>query len=144
MTTSTFQCQIGTTDPACPLRLEIWLDQEQIYANDHVEATEIFDYEIEDDEREHELRFVLANKLPEHTEVDSTGAIVRDACLTVKNISFDGIELNHLFGEHTVYHHDFNGSGLWQQDRFYDTLGCNGTASFKFTMPIYLWLLEHM
>ena len=144
MTASTFQCQIGTTDPACPLALEIWLDQDRIYSNDHVQLTEIVDRDIEDDEQEHELRFVLKNKLPEHTQVDSTGAIVRDACLTVTNISFDGIELNHLFGEHARYRHNFNGSGEWTDSQFFETLGCNGTVSFKFTTPIYLWLLEHM
>lgn len=144
MTASKFQCQIGTTDAACPLGLEIWLDQEQIYANNHVQQTEIVDREIEDDDLEHELRFVVKNKTAEHTQVDSTGAIVQDACLTVKNISFDGIELNHLFAEHAVYRHDLNGTAEPRDDKFFEVLGCNGTVTFRFTTPIYLWLLEHM
>jgi hypothetical protein len=124
--------------------MEIWLDNNNIYTNDHVTVPEIVEALVEDDDQAHELRIIVKNKLPEHTEIDAGGVIIKDACLTVKNISFDDIELNHLFAEHSVYRHNYNGTGAWTDDTFFETLGCNGTVSFKFTTPIYLWLLEHM
>jgi hypothetical protein len=144
MNASTFHCQIGTTDPTCPLGLEIWLDADRIYATDHVTVTQLVEATVQDDDQPHELRIIVKNKLPEHTVIDDTGAIIKDACLIIRNICFDDIELNHLFAENSVYRHNYNGTGAWTDDEFFETLGCNGTVTFKFTTPIYLWLLEHM
>jgi hypothetical protein len=38
---------------------------------------------------------------------------------------------------------DFNPPKLIK-DKFYGSMGCNGTITFEFNTPFYLWLLENM
>jgi hypothetical protein len=140
----TISCVINTTDSSVPLGLEIWLDNEQISNYHAVENCQTFEYNLADDEAEHELRFVMKNKTVDHTEINDTGDIVKDACLTIDDVCFDQIKLGHTFQEKAVYTHDFNGTDQLQQHKFYGTMGCNGTVSLKFTTPMYLWLLENM
>jgi hypothetical protein len=135
---------IGTTDPAAGLGVEIWLDGQQIFNQDSVTEDYNFVYELNDADAEHELCFVMKNKTQLHTKIDNDGNIVKDACITVSNLSFDEIALGHVFVEKSVYVHDFNGSGEKTQNKFYGTMGCNGSVNFKFYSPIYLWLLENM
>jgi hypothetical protein len=100
--------------------------------------------EIPDDEGEHEFKFVLKHKTPEHTVIDADGNITSDAVLSIANLAFDDIELGQVFVKQSVYHHDFNGSQAPVEDKFFGTMGCNGHVSLGFTTPIYLWLLENM
>jgi hypothetical protein len=144
MTTSKFHCEFGTTDASCPLGLEIWLDHCMLLDQNHVTQTQTFEHAVADDDCGHLLEFVIKNKTAQHTIIDTQGQIIKDACLTLKKISFDDIELNQLFVQHARYRHNFNGHGDWQDDVFFETLGCNGTVKFEFSTPIYLWLLEHM
>jgi hypothetical protein len=141
---ATISCSIGTTDPVSTLGMEIWLDDLPIYNNDHVSETQTLIYEIDDVEAEHTLKFVLKNKTAEQTQINEAGEIVKDSCLTIANFSFDDIDLGQLFFEHATYEHDFNGTQPKTTDAFYGVMGCNGTVTFKFATPIYLWLLEHM
>ena len=76
--------------------------------------------------------------------IDEAGNIISDAKLTVTNVAFDDIQLGHMLTEKATYAHDFNGTGVMGQHKFYGEMGCNGTVSLKFSTPIYLWLLEHM
>ena len=85
----------------------------------------------------------MKHKIPEHTELDDTGNIVRDVILTISDITFDEIELGKLFLEKSTYTHDFNGSQAVVEDQFFGNMGCNGTVSLKFSAPTYLWLLEN-
>lgn len=137
-------CVINTTDGAAELGLEIWLDDQQIYNQSHVAGRQIFEHEMSDKDAGHELRFVMKNKTAEHTQIDSAGAIVKDACLIIDELAFDDISLGHILTEKAVYTHNFNGSGPETQDKFYGQMGCNGTVSLKFSTPMYLWLLENM
>ena len=144
MTTSTISCTIDTTNPTAALGMEIWLDDQQVFNSEHISESTPVTFAVSDDDGEHELRFVLKNKLAEHTQIDDTGAIVADAMLTVNNMTFEDIELGALLTECTVYQHDVNGTGRLEEHKFYGSLGCNGTATLKITTPIYLWLLESM
>lgn len=144
MTPTEFQCRIGTTDASCPLGLEIWLDNELVLNVEHVQDPVDFAWDIADTDGAHQIRLVIKNKTAEHTKIDAQGHIVQDACLVLEQVRFDDIDFEHLFAEHAVYCHDFNGTGPEQQDTFYRTMGCNGQVTFEFTTPIYLWLLEHM
>jgi hypothetical protein len=135
---------LDTTDATVPLGFEAWINDVKFHDTDHVTGLEQITTEISDDDAEHELRFVLKHKLPEHTRVDETGTIVSDARLVVKDLAFDEIALGHMVTEQAMYTHDFNGTGPSTQDKFYGELGCNGTVNLKFNTPIYLWLLEHM
>ena len=142
--TATFSCMIGTTEASATLGMEIWLDDKQIFNSEHVVETVDCHAEFGDADGEHELRFVMKNKTIDHTQIDSEGKILKDACLTIQDVVFEGIELGHMFIEQAVYTHDFNGTQAEIADKFFDVMGCNGTVSLKFTTPIYLWLLENM
>jgi hypothetical protein len=138
-----FSCTIDSTDYACPLGFEIWIDQNQIFNTEHVTSPVPFVYEMNDDEGEHALKFVLKNKSSDHTKINESGEIVSDARLTISGIEFDEISLAQMFTDLAVYIHDFNGSGTQTQDKFYGEMGCNGTVELQFATPIYVWLLEN-
>ena len=142
--TTTFACQIGTTDSSAAIGLEIWLDHNKIFNTEHVLGTENFHYEFNDNDSEHQLRFIMKHKLPQHTTVNTLGEIVNDARLVINQLEFEEIELTQLFTDKAVYTHDFNGTQDEIEDQFFGEMGCNGTVSLQFTTPIYLWLLENM
>ena len=135
---------ISPSDAACPLGVEVWIDQQQIFNRDHLTATETVQFDVEDNDGEHELRVVLKNKLPQHTKIDAEGNIEKDAVITVRRFEFDEISVDQVIQEQAVYHHDFNGSAAPIQDQFYGSMGCNGTLNLKFSTPVYIWLLENM
>jgi hypothetical protein len=145
MSISTFSCEIGTTNPALSLGMEIWFDDQCVFNQEHVKESQTIKYEFNDDaEGSHELRFVLKNKLSEHTVVDADGKIISDATLTISNISFDEVDCQYLTTTLAEYHHDFNGTAAETQQKFYGSMGCNGTVSLKFSTPVYIWLLENL
>jgi hypothetical protein len=145
MSTTKISCTVGTSDPTAVLGIEVWLDKSIILDTDHVTHEVLpLEFDVDDNDSAHELRFVLKNKTQEHTRVDEDGNIVSDATLTISNLAFEEIELNQIFYNQAVYTHDFNGTGSETNDKFYGTMGCNGTVSLKFSTPIYLWLLESM
>ena len=135
---------IAPTSPTCPFHVEVWLDQSKLLSVDHVTAVVHFEHELDDDDSEHELKLVLQGKLPEHTKIDEQGNIISDATLQISNVTIDELEVEQLFLEKCVYTHNFNNTQPEIPDTFHGIAGCNGTISFKFTTPIYLWLLEYM
>ena len=141
--TTKISCTIGTNDPAAELGLEIWLDDQQLFDTNHV-GDQPLEWQVTEDEADHELRFVMKNKTINHTQIDEHGTILQDSRITIQNLSFDEIALGQLFIDHAEYTHDFNGTKDIVTEKFYGEMGCNGTVSLKFTTPIYLWLLESM
>jgi hypothetical protein len=144
MITASFCCSIATTNPDVPLGLEIWIDNQKLFDQAHVQENHRISADFSNSDGEHELRLVLKNKLSEHTRVDANNTIVSDARISVSDIEFEGIALNQLVPALAEYQHNFNGTGELSTHKFYGELGCNGTVTLKFTTPIYLWLLEHM
>ena len=144
METVKISFDIETSDAECPIGIEIWLDDTVLLSNNHVQEKIAFDYNIGDDDGEHELRVVLTGKTADHTKVDEAGNIVKDATLQISNVVIDDIDINQLFLEKCVYTHNFNGTQPEIADTFHGVAGCNGTIVFEFTTPIYLWLLENM
>jgi hypothetical protein len=143
--TAKISFDIETSDAECPLSIEIRLGNMVLLKNNHVQDKITFEYDINDvDDGDHELQIVLTGKTSNHTIVDETNAIIKDATLTISNVVIDDLDINQLFLEKCVYTHDFNGTQSKIEDSFYGIAGCNGTISFKFTTPIYLWLLENM
>ncbi len=141
----TISFTLATTDATAALGFEAWIDDRKCLDVDHVKETQKITVDFEDqDNAEHELRLILKNKTAEHTRIDEHGNIVTDARIIISDMAFDEIQLGHMVSQYTVYTHDFNSTGSTTQDKFYGELGCNGTASLKFTTPMYLWLLEHM
>jgi hypothetical protein len=144
MDTIRFNCVISNSNITVPVGMEIWLDNHKLFDQDHVDHACPVEYQMSDDDGDHELRFVLKNKQSDHTQVDAEGNIVSDATVMVSDIQFDDIDYRYLTVKLARYYHDFNGTGKPTIDRFYGEMGCNGTVSLKFTTPIYLWLLENM
>lgn len=142
--TVAFSCEIGTTDPSAELGMEIWLDNQKIFDVVHVKSPVKCQASVSDNDGEHQLRFVMKNKTIDLTQIDEGGKILKDACLTIGQVTFDEIALGHMFIEQTKYTHDFNGTRAEITEKFYGEMGCNGTVRLDFTTPIYLWLLEHM
>jgi hypothetical protein len=142
--TASISCDIGSTDSTADLGIEIWLNDQILLDLNHVPATLNFCHEIGDADQDYVLKFQLKNKTAAHTEIDSENRIVKDACVTVTNLQFDGIPLGQAFFDLAVYEHDYNGTGTPTEEKFYGQMGCNGTVSLAFSTPIYMWLLEHM
>ena len=137
-------CILDTTNASAALGFEAWINDQKFFDSEHVQDQQPIVVEISDNDGEHELKFVLKHKTLDHTQVDAGGNIVADATLSITDLSFDEIPLGHMVTEQAIYTHDFNGTGTITQNKFYGSMGCNGTVSLKFTTPIYLWLLEHM
>jgi hypothetical protein len=144
MDTVKFGCTITSNQPDVPLGMEIWLDDQKFFDQNHIDQDYIVEHEISDDNSDHELRFVLKNKQSGHTQVDADGNILSDAVLSIINMRFDEINCDYLTSILARYHHDYNGSRDSVVDEFYGKMGCNGTVTLKFSTPIYIWLLENM
>lgn len=146
MQQSTFSFDLTPTNPAIKLGFEAWINNQCVFDSACVSSTVTVtgNLPIDSVEADHALKLVLKNKLPEHTQISVTGEILNDACLTVSNLSFDGIELGQLVNKLAVYHHNFNGTQPATKQHFFGTMGCNGTVELKFRTPNYLWLLENM
>ena len=144
METAKISFDIETSDTECPLGVEIWLDNTLLLTLNHVQQKISFAHDIIDDDGEHELRIVMSGKTTEHTQVDEADNIIKDATLQISNVVIDDLDVNQLFLEKCMYIHNFNGTQPEIIDTFYGAAGCNGTISFKFSTPIYLWLLENM
>jgi hypothetical protein len=140
----TVSFDLTSSNYAAALEFEVLLDDVLLLSIDHVTNPMPVSLEILDDEAEHEFKFVMKNKTPEHTVIDGNGNITKDAMLSIANVAFDDIELGHVFFEQSVYHHNFNGARVAIEDKFYGDMGCNGHVSLRFTTPIYMWLLENM
>ena len=137
-------CKINTSDQSVPLGIEIWLDNDKIFDQDWVKETVDFEHVFDKPNGNHELKFVMKNKKPSHTTIDSCGNIIKDAMLSITKIFFDDIDLENVISQVAVYTHDFNGTGNQTQIKFHKDMGCNGTVSVKFSTPYYIWLLENM
>ena len=144
METVKISFDVETSDAECPLGVEIWLGDTVLLTNNHVQEKISFSHDICDDDSEHKLRIIMLGKTSDHTRVDEAGNIVKDATLQISNVVIDELDVNQLFLEKCVYTHDFNNTQPEIQDTFHGVAGCNGTISFEFTTPIYLWLLENM
>lgn len=135
---------VCTTDAECRLGVRVSIDNNIICDNPHVTETIHISHELDDADAQHVLAIELYGKLPEHTKVDDEGNIVKDVVITVENMHIDGIDVSQIATNLIEYHHDYNNSRAPCVDKFYNSMGCNGTALLKFATPVYLWLLENM
>ena len=146
MPTAQFCCEISNSDPTVPLVLTIQVNDIPVETINPVPENYYFEHNFEDtvDPCTHTIEFELSGKLPEHTVVDDQNNIIKDAVVTIKNKQFESVAIDIPFDEQTKYHHNFNDSQHDIVDEFYGVMGCNGTAKFQFTTPIYVWLLENL
>jgi len=137
--------EISSTDTAVALGIQVWIDDVCVHQHSHVTETYHVRHEINDDEeKSHQLKIVLTGKTAEHTQLDDDGNITKDAMLSIRDMTFDGINIDKLVHTLATYQHDFNGTQSQCLDEFFGDMGCNGSVTLEFTTPSYLWLLEHM
>jgi len=140
-----FQCDLNTTNLSTPLGFEVLFNGKSAFKIDHVTETCQIVFDINDEDNAiQKLQFVMTGKTVEHTLVDAQGNITSDAMLTISNVIIDDIDISLLLNDKSKYTHNFNGTQPAVEDKFYGVMGCNGTVTFEFTTPFYLWLLEHM
>ena len=140
-----FQCDLNTTNLSTPLGFEVLFNGKSAFKIDHVTETCQIVFDINDEDNAiQKLQFVMTGKTTEHTTVDDQGNITSDAMLTISNVIIDDIDISLLLNDKSKYTHNFNGTQPAVEDKFYGVMGCNGTVTFEFTTPFYLWLLEHM
>jgi hypothetical protein len=136
------KCQLSNSNPAVKLGVKIKLDGQVVYETDHVKEVVEVEHKFNDNDGNHEFAIEMFGKLSEHTKIDNNGNIIEDAVITVKNISIDDLDISQIVQELGKYHHDYNGTKSPTVEKFYNTMGCNGTVKLEFTTPIYIWLLE--
>ncbi len=95
------------------------------------------------DSAEYTVKFIMEGKEDSDTIfIDNT--IMQSAEIIIDNIKFDDYDITQLLEQQAYYTHNFNGYGEHVTELFSKCLGCNGIVEFKFTTPLYLWLLENM
>ena len=134
---------LGVIHPGSDLHLIVRLDDQVVWQTKEAQASTI-NLDLADDDGSHVLEIAMSGKQPHHTKIDSTGQITQDVVVTIHDVTFDDINLGHVLTEKAVYNHNFNNTTDRLEDKFYGTMGCNGTVRLEFTTPIYLWLLENM
>jgi len=139
----TTKITLDVSHPGQDLHLAIRLDGQDAWQENGAYAGPVV-IDMNDDEGTHVLEIIMHGKQPHHTQIDAKGEIEQDAVIEIKHLAFDDINLGHLVVEKAVYFHDHNGTTAPAENKFYGTLGCNGTVRMEFTTPIYLWLLENM
>ena len=135
--------RVSNTDPAIPLQLQVCIDDQTLDSITVTDAKHCA-YNVTLADGDHELKLIMTGKTTDHTVLDPQGQIVTDAMLKFANVELDEINIDTMLQSLTVYTHDFNGTQPEIADTFFGVAGCNGTISFSFSTPIYLWLLENM
>ena len=72
-----------------------------------------------------------------NTKVNSLNEVISDSVITIKECSMDDINLESMITLNGVFHHD-QGDSLPKIKE----LGHNGTWTYTFKAPFYMWLLE--
>lgn len=145
MTISLLEFDIVPSNVQQPLGMEVWVNAQCLLDHNQVTSTLHVTHEFDDEiEQPHTVKIVLKNKTTQHTQVNEKLEIISDSLIEVNNFKIDNIDIDQVVREQAVYSHSFNSASEHSDHKFYNTLGCNGTVSLKFTTPAYLWLLENM
>jgi hypothetical protein len=144
METVAVNFDLDSSNYAATLGFLVMYNNNVIVDIDHVNNKRTIGFDLELEDGDHELQFIMKNKTIDDTTVDEVGNIVIDTCLTIDSVEIDKVALGYNFIKHSVYCHDFNGNQDKIEEPFYGTMGCNGTVNFKFSSPFYIWLLENL
>ena len=110
-----------------------------------------FEHELEND-KDYDLIITRSGKDNNQTIVEN-GNIIKDQLLAIKNIEIDQIDIGSLVYE-GVFTPEYpepwatqqreSGNDLKDSFKNVTKMGFNGTWSFKFKSPFYMWLLENL
>lgn len=128
------------------LGLSVRFNSQQIYhSQDLPLVSQEISCEFDDSgDTENLLEIEMSGKISDHTSLDQTGNVISDRVIEIKDILLDGIDLEHLVTKLAEYHHDHNGTTEPVTTQFFGIMGCNGVVKFRFSSPLYLWILENM
>jgi hypothetical protein len=105
-------------------------------------------YDIEVPEGENVLAISLINKENgKDTVVNAQGDILEDLNCEIAGINLEGVELDNLIRAHGVYYLEEPvniNNELQSVMPGHTFLSWNGTFKFKFSSPLYMWLLENI
>ena len=148
MDTVVFSCDVNILNPLedKPINLKVTLNGDTKYKNDIFDSTHIELLVNDQDDTEQTIEFIITQKSDVHTELDYNGNIIKSTELIINNLNFDSVSIDNIIAVNPLpYFHDSNGAlSEPTVNNFYNVAGCNGKITFKFTTPIYLWLLENM
>jgi hypothetical protein len=141
-----FSFTAAPTDAESPLGLLVCLNDSVLLDTDCLTAPQTISAAVDDEveDVEHTVKIVLKNKTAAHTKVDESGEIVKDSMIAISDVKLDDIEIDQMFFERSCYTHSHNSDAEPMQHQFYGNMGCNGTIEFKFSTPVYIWLLENL
>lgn len=144
MSNSNFQFLLRPSSDTAQLTVTVSLDNTVVYGPTVVISEQTVTVPLSDDSGVHQLHIDLSGKLPEHTTIDTNGAIVSDAVIEVVKPMLDATELHKIFFKLSRYQHTTNGTTDAVDQPFYGIMGCNGRVTLSFETPAYLWLLDNM
>ena len=111
-----------------------------------------FEHELEEG-KNYNLAIKMSGKGLEQTIVNEKGDVLKDQLLNIKSIEIDEIDIGGLVFE-GVYKPEYpepwasqqRSAGIELQKEFKNVtqMGHNGTWSFRFESPFYMWLLENL
>lgn len=144
MSTFEFSCQVDLTDTDCPLEFSIIVDEQIYLPTTAITEKREFKLTLNEDTNLHKMKFVMSGKNINDTTLDADGNIIKNPMLVISNMCFEAVCCDVWIIDNSQYLHSFNGTQDEIVDLFGGSMGCNGTVSFEFATPIYVWLLGIM
>ena len=128
------------------------------YYKDNITGTEkeptVIEFEHEfEEENNYDLVIKRSGKTVNQTVINDKGDILKDQMLHIKNISIDEIDIGALvyegvfipsYPEPWASQQKQQGIELPQQMKNVTQMGHNGSWTFTFGSPFYMWLLENL
>ena len=152
-----FRLELYATMWDKPPHAEILINDENHFKGE-ITGTEkkpdVIEFDVTLDEgKEYNIVINRSGKSKGQTVVNNKGDIIKDQLLHIKNIEIDEINIGSLVFE-GVYTPQYpepwatqqRDAGLELQESFKNVtqMGHNGTWTFKFESPFYMWLLENL
>lgn len=106
-------------------------------------AKENFEFNIDLNDGEHDLKIIHYGKEAHHHKLDQNGNIIVDRHIEIKRIAFDDVSLEHELWDgkfFPVYMHRAENEPYYICPNLY--LGHNGTWKYEFLTPALAWLIN--
>lgn len=135
---------LESSKPHCPFDFTVSLDGSEVARVSGFDHNHRVDIEVPLEDGDHAMVLEMQGKTSEHTVLDDQGIIVDDVLVTVSDLRLDDLVMGQTFLDNANYSHSFNGTAEPIVEKFSGHMGCNGTVTFKFSTPTYIWLLENL
>jgi len=153
-----FKIELYSTHWDKPPQVEIFINDKCVFEKTSVSTTKdrplaiSFEEELEND-KSYDLIIKRTGKDTSQTILNDKGDITHDQLLHIKNIEIDEIDLGNLVFE-GIYKPEYPEKWAKQQKAMGEVLpetlkssphlGHNGTWTFGFGSPFYMWLLDNL